>query len=81
MIFVDFALNTLNVFRLVGDALLLTGFLSYSGPFNQEFRTSLFSFWQTELENREIPFTEELNLINALVDAPTVRFLITIIVN
>ncbi|OWF42162.1 dynein heavy chain 8, axonemal-like [Mizuhopecten yessoensis] len=58
--------------RLVGDVLMCTGFLSYSGPFNQEFRTKLLNNWQKELSNRNIPFTSNLNLITMLVDNATI---------
>jgi hypothetical protein len=57
--------------RLVGDCLLSTGFLSYSGPFNQEFRNKLNKNWQKELDHRRIPFTSDLNLISMLVDNAT----------
>lgn len=60
--------------RLVGDVLQLTGFLSYCGPFNQSFRDMLVKdIWEAELRSHKIPFTENLNLISALVDPPTVR--------
>ncbi|XP_070701078.1 dynein axonemal heavy chain 8-like [Pempheris klunzingeri] len=59
--------------RLVGDVLQLTGFLSYCGPFNQSFRDMLLkNIWEAELRSHKIPFTENLNLISALVDPPTI---------
>eukprot|EP00794_Sanderia_malayensis_P018805 gene18805-20701_t len=58
--------------RLVGDVLLCTGFLSYSGPFNQEFRSTLFHNWQKEMRQRKIPFTQELNVTSELVDSATI---------
>uniref|UniRef100_A0A3B4AMY3 Dynein, axonemal, heavy chain 5 like n=1 Tax=Periophthalmus magnuspinnatus TaxID=409849 RepID=A0A3B4AMY3_9GOBI len=59
--------------ELVGDVLQLTGFLSYCGPFNQSFRDMLIKeIWEAELKKNKIPFTENLNLITALVDPPTI---------
>ncbi|PVD20700.1 hypothetical protein C0Q70_18859 [Pomacea canaliculata] len=58
--------------RLVGDVLLCTGFLSYLGPFNQDFRTHLNKKWMKEMRERDIPFTESLNVVDMLVDPTTV---------
>jgi len=44
--------------RLVGDVLLATGFLSYAGPFNQEFRKQLMKNWKKEMTQNHIPFSE-----------------------
>lgn len=48
--------------RLVGDVVLATGFLSYCGPYNQEFRANLVKHWMTVLKSRDIPFTVNLNI-------------------
>ena len=58
--------------RLVGDVLMATGFLSYSGPFNQEFRSRLLDGWQKKMTLHDIPFTENLQLIDMLADQPTI---------
>jgi len=59
--------------RLVGDVLLATGFLSYTGPFNQEFRQLLIdNRWRVEMEERGIPFTEDLNITDFLIDQTTI---------
>ena len=44
--------------RLVGDVLLACGFLSYSGPFNQDFRTLIMKGWKKELVTNKIPFSD-----------------------
>ncbi|CRK87169.1 CLUMA_CG000977, isoform A [Clunio marinus] len=53
---------------LVGDVLILTGFLSYTGPFNQEFRASMQLNWQRELGSRRIPYTTGLDVVTRLAD-------------
>jgi dynein heavy chain len=58
--------------RLVGDVLLCTGFLSYQGPFNQDFRLLLAKDWQKLLNERNIPFTQTLNVTEYLTDVTIV---------
>ncbi|XP_033755107.1 LOW QUALITY PROTEIN: dynein heavy chain 5, axonemal-like [Pecten maximus] len=58
--------------RLVGDVLVCTAFLSYSGPFNQDYRLVLNKNWFKELKTRKIPFTLNLNVIDMLTDPTTV---------
>nr|XP_015210363.1 PREDICTED: dynein heavy chain 5, axonemal-like [Lepisosteus oculatus] len=58
--------------RLVGDVLLATGFLSYSGPFNQEYRNLLLQLWKKEMSMYKIPYSDDLNLISMLVDNATI---------
>ena len=53
--------------------LLATGFLSYSGPFNQEFRNFLLEAWKKELKARKIPYSNDINLTEMLTDPATVR--------
>uniref|UniRef100_A0A8C7Q7F0 AAA+ ATPase domain-containing protein n=1 Tax=Oncorhynchus mykiss TaxID=8022 RepID=A0A8C7Q7F0_ONCMY len=57
--------------HLVGDVLLATGFLSYAGPFNQEYRNLLLQLWRKEMSSHHIPYSE-LNVISMLVDNATV---------
>lgn len=65
--------NEIICFRLVGDVLLATGFLSYCGPYNQEFRSNLVQSWMKILTTQKIPFTAKLNIINMLVENSMVR--------
>ncbi|XP_052872308.1 dynein axonemal heavy chain 8 [Anopheles cruzii] len=58
--------------RLVGDVLILTGFLSYTGPFNQEYRTGLQASWQAELNRRRIPVSRTVDITESLTDSATV---------
>ncbi|XP_051153326.1 dynein axonemal heavy chain 8 isoform X1 [Leptopilina boulardi] len=57
--------------RLVGDVLLLTGFLSYCGPFNQEFRILLQKKWFDLVQDRKIPVSASISIVNTLTDAAT----------
>ncbi|XP_056155233.1 dynein axonemal heavy chain 5 [Lampris incognitus] len=58
--------------QLVGDILLATGFLSYAGPFNQEYRNLLLDQWKTEINQQHIPYNHDVNVIGLLVDNTTV---------
>ncbi|XP_069476735.1 dynein axonemal heavy chain 5-like [Ambystoma mexicanum] len=61
-----------QIVRLVGDVLLATGFLSYCGPFNQEYRNLLLQLWKKEMNSNRIPYSDDLNLISLLVDNATI---------
>lgn len=61
-----------EITRLVGDILILTGFLSYTGPFNQQFRALCQAEWQTELSKRDIPFTNGIDVVERLTDTATI---------
>lgn len=58
--------------RLVGDVLLATAFLSYSGPFNQAFRSKMLLEWRSDLVGRGVPVTDNLDIIELLVDNTTI---------
>ncbi len=58
--------------RLIGDVLICTGFLSYQGPFNQDFRSLLGKEWQKLLRDRKIPFSSTINVVDYLTDSTTV---------
>ena len=64
---------TFNRFRLIGNAILITAFLSYCGPFNQEFRQRMLNEWQKQIQQRLIPYSENFNLIEQLNDEATVK--------
>jgi hypothetical protein len=69
----EFMMNFLQLCtRLIGNALLVTAFLSYCGPFNQEFRQRMLNDWQRQIQQRTIPFSDNFNLIEQLNDDATV---------
>ena len=51
---------------------MASGFLSYCGPFNQDFRAQLLGSWKKELSSRKIPFSQKLNLLDMLTDGATI---------
>uniref|UniRef100_A0A669P7L0 AAA+ ATPase domain-containing protein n=1 Tax=Phasianus colchicus TaxID=9054 RepID=A0A669P7L0_PHACC len=61
-----------QITHLVGNVLLATAFLSYSGPFNQEYRNLLLHLWKKEMNSSKIPYSNDLNLTSMLVDNATV---------
>lgn len=58
--------------RLVGDVLILIGFLSYCGSFNQEFRALLQRNWFDYIQVRKIPISLVINITAILTDTATV---------
>lgn len=58
--------------RLIGNVLVLSAFLTYCGPFNQEFRLLLQKRWFDFIEGRRIPFSGAINIVAMLSDVATV---------
>ena len=54
--------------KLIGNTLLACAFLSYSGPFNQEFRHELMKHWKNLLKQKTIPYTENLDTVAMIVE-------------
>ena len=64
-----------QIIRLTGDVILLTGFLSYTGPFNSEFRNTLLNSWRAEIKRRRIPCSVDLNIMTMFVEPHVVSIL------
>mmetsp|Transcript_6953 Transcript_6953/g.8584 ORF Transcript_6953/g.8584 Transcript_6953/m.8584 type:complete len:2263 (-) Transcript_6953:99-6887(-) len=62
-----------SITNLVGDCLLSSGFLSYSGPFDTKYRENLIIFWETLVKKMELPYTENLSVAQFLSKAIDVR--------
>lgn len=59
--------------RLVGDVALACAFVAYCGPFNQDFREYLIhSKLTTDLRERKIPLSNNLDLTDFLADIGTI---------
>lgn len=59
--------------KLVGNVAKASAFVSYCGPFNAEFRTILTeTYFQQDLKEKSIPFSDEFNISDFLVDQVTI---------
>ena len=59
--------------RLVGDCAIGCAFVSYSGPFNQQFREYLINDkFTADCEARNVPVTRKLDVVSFLVDIGTI---------
>jgi len=59
--------------RLVGDCAIACAFVSYCGPFNQQFREYLINDkFTADCEARSVPVTRNLDVISFLVDVGTI---------
>jgi len=55
--------------RYIGDASMSCAFISYCGPFNSSYREKLLDYnFKQDLEDRGIPFSKDLDVIDFLVD-------------
>lgn len=62
----------MEVVRLAGDIVMLVMFLTYAGPFNQEYRTTLQTMARKYISKKDIPLSAHINLLENFCDAPTI---------
>ncbi len=62
--------------RLVGDVLSAASFLSYSGPFNQEYRCVLLQQWNTLVQQYDIPRTQNFSVLSLMADSAEVSIIV-----
>jgi dynein heavy chain, axonemal len=60
------------ILSLVGNVLISTAFLSYQGPFNQDFRKHLTEEWNNLLIRQNIPFTKSIDIVEYLTNTKLV---------
>jgi dynein heavy chain len=58
--------------RLVGDVLSAASFLSYAGPFNQEYRSVLSKQWNEIVQQYDIPRTTNFSVLSLMADSSEV---------
>jgi dynein heavy chain len=58
--------------RLVGDCAVSCAFVSYCGPFNQDFRSYLCDKFTKDCISKEVPVTKKLDVTDFLVDIGTI---------
>ncbi|KAM4740185.1 dynein axonemal heavy chain 1 [Anableps anableps] len=54
--------------NLAGDMLLCAGYVTYLGPFSEEYRAVIVEEWLHCFKEQSLPHTDEANLINSLGD-------------
>ncbi|KAH9593471.1 Dynein heavy chain [Trypanosoma melophagium] len=59
--------------NLIGDTLLVCGFLCYSGAFTADYRQKLWLSWIKEIKRIQIPMTKNFDFVDFLVDPTEVR--------
>jgi len=59
--------------RLVGDVFLSAATISYSGPFTGSYRKDLCNLWLEKVIEKQIPVSENFNLITTLGDPLEIR--------
>ncbi|CAF4008631.1 unnamed protein product [Rotaria magnacalcarata] len=61
-----------SIEKLIGNSILVTAFLSYCGPYNQDFRQRMLNEWQKQIQQRTIPFSDNFDIIEQLNDEATI---------
>lgn len=59
--------------KVTGDALMAAAFLSYAGPFETSYRTTLMSIWTKAVKSQKLPCTDNFSFVTFLSKATDVR--------
>ncbi|EAY14656.1 Dynein heavy chain family protein [Trichomonas vaginalis G3] len=62
---------------IMGDSILISGVLTYLGVYSPTFRSKILQTWQGFLKEKDINFTNNFSIINALGNDATIRDWIT----